>query len=90
MRWMEGHGAVVFGSHPLHAVDACAAGKVGHADKRLCLVGLPNDRIPTNHLPIAASFEMRGHPQLCDGSRRRLIERLIEGRHLVETKDEDN
>jgi hypothetical protein len=27
----------------------------------LFLVSLPNDRIPTNHLPIAASFEMRGH-----------------------------
>jgi hypothetical protein len=31
-------------------------------NKRLCLVGLPNDRIPTNHLQISALFEMRGHP----------------------------
>jgi hypothetical protein len=55
-------------------------------------VGLPNDRIPTDHLPIAASFEMRSHPRLCDVSRRALIERLneIEVRHSSETKAEDD
>jgi hypothetical protein len=55
-------------------------------------VGLPNDRIPTDHLPIAASFEMRSHPRLCDVSRRALIERLneIEARHSSETKAEDD
>jgi hypothetical protein len=31
-------------------------------DESSCLIGLPNDRVPTDHLPIAASLEMRGHP----------------------------
>jgi hypothetical protein len=31
-------------------------------NKRSCSVGLQNNCISTNHLPIAASFKMRGHP----------------------------
>jgi hypothetical protein len=60
-------------------------------NKCSCLICLPNDCIPTNHLPIVASFKMCGHPLLCDGSRRRLIKRLnkIECRHLVEKAKDD-
>jgi hypothetical protein len=61
-------------------------------DEHSSSVGLPNYLVPTDHLPIAASFEMRSHPRLCDGSRRALIERLneVEGRHSSETKAEDD
>ncbi len=61
-------------------------------DERSCSVGLPNDCVSTNHLRIAASFEMRGHLRLCDGTRRRLIDSLneIEGRHSDVTKAEDD
>ncbi len=61
-------------------------------NKCSCLVSLLNDCIPTNQLLIAASLEMHGHPRLCNGSMRRLIERLnkIESRHSVKIKAEDN
>ena len=61
-------------------------------DDHSSAVGLPNDRVPTDHLPIAASFEIRSHPRLCDASRRALIERFnaIKGRHSSETKAEDD
>jgi hypothetical protein len=59
-------------------------------NERSCLVGLPNDCISTNHLPIAASFKMHGHLQLCNGSKRTLIDRLNVGGRSDETKAEDN
>ncbi|KAL7548643.1 hypothetical protein ACHAWF_011911 [Thalassiosira exigua] len=37
-------------------------------------VGLPNDHIPTDHLPIAALFERCPHPQVSETSKDRLIE----------------
>ncbi|KAL3809473.1 hypothetical protein ACHAXA_007773 [Cyclostephanos tholiformis] len=54
-------------------------------------VGLPNERIPTDHMPIAATFEIRSLPHLSDESRRILIESMkeIEGRQLLELKTEE-
>ena len=55
------------------------------ADEHSCKVGLPNDRIPTDHLPIAALFERRPHPQLSEESKKTLVESLneIENRQKV-------
>jgi len=39
-------------------------------------VGLPNDRIPTDHLPIAASFERHPHPRLSPDAERMVTESL--------------
>jgi len=39
-------------------------------------VGLPNDRIPTDHLPIAASFERHPHPRLSPEAERIVMESL--------------
>ena len=57
-------------------------------------VGLPNDKIPTDHLPIAALFERRPHPKLSEISKAKLSESLteIENRHKLElqTKNEES
>jgi len=57
-------------------------------DEHSRTVGLPNDRVPTDHLPIAAAFEICPHPRLPDESRRILIESIneIEGRQTLELK----
>ena len=51
-------------------------------------VGLPNDLVPTNHLQIAAAFDWRPHPQLCEESKGDLIVSMnqIESRHKLELK----
>eukprot|EP00581_Thalassiosira_minuscula_P018358 CAMPEP_0183723134 /NCGR_PEP_ID=MMETSP0737-20130205/14834_1 /TAXON_ID=385413 /ORGANISM="Thalassiosira miniscula, Strain CCMP1093" /LENGTH=581 /DNA_ID=CAMNT_0025953387 /DNA_START=105 /DNA_END=1846 /DNA_ORIENTATION=+ len=41
-------------------------------------VGLPNDHVPTDHLPIAASFERHPHPRLSQQSEERLVQLLNE------------
>ncbi len=57
-----------------------------------CTIGLPNDQIPSDHLPIAAIFERKLHPQLCDESRKHVIESMkeIEKRHEMELKSLEN
>ena len=49
-------------------------------------VGLPNNNIPTDHLPIAALFERKPHPQLSEEAKEKLLSSLngIESRHTVE------
>ena len=49
-------------------------------------VGLPNSKVPTDHLPIAASFERKPHPQLSDEAKDKLLSLLdgIESRHTIE------
>ena len=61
-------------------------------DEHSRTVGLPNERIPTDHMPIAAIFEKRSHPRLSNESRRMVIEsrKEIEGRHLSELKTEED
>jgi hypothetical protein len=51
-------------------------------------VGLPNDHIPTDHLPIAAMFELIPHPQLCTELMNKLTGSIqhIESRHELELK----
>jgi hypothetical protein len=51
-------------------------------------VGLPNDHIPTDHLPIAAMFELIPHPQLCTELINKLIGSIknMESRHELELK----
>jgi hypothetical protein len=61
-------------------------------DKLSCTIGLPNDHIPSDHLPIAAIFERRSPPQLCDEMRIAVIESMkdIENRHEMELKSMEN
>jgi len=49
-------------------------------------VGLPNNNIPTDHLPIAALFERKPHPQLSEEAKEKLLSLLtnIENRHATE------
>ena len=49
-------------------------------------VGLPNNNIPTDHLPIAALFERKPHPQLSEEAKEKLLSLLdeIESRHTIE------
>lgn len=51
-------------------------------------VGLPNDHIPTDHLPIAAMFELMPHPQLCTELMNKLTGSILnmESRHELELK----
>jgi hypothetical protein len=51
-------------------------------------VGLPNDHIPTDHLPIAAMFELIPHPQLCTELINKLTGSIqnMESRHDLELK----
>ena len=57
-----------------------------------CTIGLPNDHVPSDHLPIAAIFERNSHPQLCDEKRKQVIESMkeIEKRHEMELKSLTN
>ncbi|KAL7540585.1 hypothetical protein ACHAXR_010218 [Thalassiosira sp. AJA248-18] len=41
-------------------------------------VGLPNDSVPTDHLPISALFEMQPHPRLSEESKETLTELFTE------------
>ncbi|KAL3804411.1 hypothetical protein HJC23_011339 [Cyclotella cryptica] len=52
-------------------------------------VGLPNERVPTDHLPVAASFHLRRHPTLNDDIRSRLFIAVneLEGRQRLELSD---
>ena len=49
-------------------------------------VGLPNNNIPTDHLPIAALFERKPHPQLSEEAKEKLLSLLngIENRQAIE------
>ena len=51
-------------------------------------VGLPNDVIPTDHLPISAVFQMRPHPRLSEDAKEKLLSSLaeLENRHTKELK----
>jgi hypothetical protein len=51
-------------------------------------VGLPNDHIPTDHLPIAALFELMPHPQLCTELMNKLTGSIqnMESRYELELK----
>ena len=40
--------------------------------------GLPNELVPTDHLPLAAMFKIHPHPQLDDGLRKKLLTSLDE------------
>lgn len=40
--------------------------------------GLPNERVPTDHLPLAAMFKIHPHPQLDEGLRKQLLASLEE------------
>jgi len=57
-------------------------------DEHSSKVGLPNDHVPTDHLPIAAMFERRTHPQLSEESKEKLVKSLneMENRHEMEVK----
>ncbi|KAL3765136.1 hypothetical protein ACHAW5_000805 [Stephanodiscus triporus] len=61
-------------------------------DEHSRTVGLPNEHVPTDHLPIAAAFERRAHPRLCEDSMRALIESMddIESRHNSELKSKED
>ena len=41
-------------------------------------IGLPNERVPTDHLPLAAMFKIHPHPQLDEGLRKQLLASLEE------------
>lgn len=57
-------------------------------DEYSATVGLPNERIPTDHLPIAASFHLLSHPTVNDGIRCELFTAVneLEGRQSLELK----
>lgn len=46
-------------------------------------LGLPNDKVPSDHLPIAVVFERRNHVRLSSEARRGLIDRIksMDARH---------
>lgn len=47
-------------------------------DAESASTGLPNERVPTDHLPLAAMFKIHPPPQLNDGLRRQLLTSLEE------------
>ena len=47
-------------------------------DAESAKTGLPNERVPTDHLPLAAMFKIHPHPQLDDGLRKQLLASLEE------------
>ena len=49
-------------------------------------VGLPNDKVPSDHLPIAVLFERRNHARLSSDARQGLIDRIrsMDARHVEE------
>ena len=49
-------------------------------------VGLPNIKVPTDHLPIAAAFQLRPHPRLSEEVRARIFSSVknLEERHAAE------
>jgi endonuclease/exonuclease/phosphatase family metal-dependent hydrolase len=51
--------------------------------------GLPNEKVPTDHLPLAANFKRQPHARLAEGLRQDLLDRLdaLEARQDSETRD---
>lgn len=47
-------------------------------DDESASTGLPNERVPTDHLPLAAMFKIHPHPQLDEGLRKQLLTSLEE------------
>jgi endonuclease/exonuclease/phosphatase family metal-dependent hydrolase len=47
-------------------------------DDESASTGLPNERVPTDHLPLAAIFKVLPHPQLNEGLRKQLLTSLEE------------
>ena len=47
-------------------------------DAHSATVGLPNVNVPTDHLPIAASFHVQPHPRVNDTARSRLISKVTD------------
>jgi hypothetical protein len=67
-------------------LEPCAKWSTLEDDEYSANVGLPNERIPTDHLPIAASFQLRSHPRLNDEVRSRLFATVteMEQRHKLD------
>jgi hypothetical protein len=59
----KGHGAGGFGSHPLYAVVAHTAGKVGHAGGRQMLVfGWPAKQLHSHQPPAYSGIVQNARP----------------------------
>lgn len=79
--WMLDH--FVYTSNTLEAIKYWSTLE---DDAESAKTGLPNERVPTDHLPLSAMFKIHPHPQLDDVLRKQLLASLEE----LESKQNDD